>query len=87
MHVRVIDSVVKASIGHCDDDASAVQSVPATVNAGHVGVIPKVIDVHDLDTFTVQNFEEGFCLNPFNLLLTCEPRQAFGVNRHGCKTA
>ena len=83
MHVGVVDAVVKPRIGHGDDDTGAVQTGPGCIDVGHVGAVPHVIDMHDLNAHGVHDFEERARFDPLDFVLLDQPSEVVGRQCHG----
>ena len=83
VHVGVVHTVIQARVGHGDDDAAPVQTRPCRIDVGHVGAVPGVVDVHDLNAHGVHDFEERTGFHPFNLFLLHQPGKAVRGQRHG----
>ena len=85
VHVGIVDAVVEAGVGHGDDDAAAVQSRPRCIDVGHVGRVPRVVNVHHFDADRVHDLKERTRLHPFHFVLLNQPREVVGRERHGGK--
>ena len=73
VHVGVVDPVVKAGVGHRDDDATAVKARPTAVDVGHGGAVSQIVNVHDFVGFTVGNREVWTRFDPFHGILVGKP--------------
>ena len=83
VHVRVVDAVVKAGVGHGHDDAAAVQSGPAAVHRGHVTGFVQVVGFDDLASSAVHGLENRGGLDPLHFVLRRQPGEAGRFDEEG----